>query len=240
MQLPIIFADRLTQAEDESRSLRYNAYSSSEISRGTVVSDAITFARPLDWPRAAEWAASIAEGNLAPVRHVFRKNGAQGPEMIWRPSPEQVAAAPLRALLDYWTALREGDCLPAAARIDPLGMRGALGYVMLVDVVDEGQDFRYRLYGSSLASASEHDMTGQLLSNHAASAYIREFSLATYRAALQRREPAFSEYAPAGTLLIARWQRIVLPLVDETGAVVRFLSGAVPVGRDGRIVSTRL
>lgn len=160
--------------------------------------------------------------------------------MIWSPSPEQVGAPPLRALLDYWTALRESGRLPSAGRIDPLGMRGALGYVMLVDVVDEGQDFRYRLYGSSLASVSELDMTGQLLSNHAASAYIREFSLATYRAALKRREPAFTEYAPSGTLVIAQWQRIILPLVDQSDVVVRFLSGAVPVGRNGRIVSTRL
>ena len=220
--------------------MQYNARSSSDILCDETVSDAITFAQPLDWSRAAEWSTSIAEGILGPVRHVFHKNGARGPDMIWSPSLEQVASPPLRALLEYWTALREGDLLPSAGRIDPLGMRGALGYVMLVDVVGEGQDFRYRLYGSSLASASEFDMTGQLLSNHAASAYIREFSLAAYRAALQRREPAFTEYAPAGTLVIAQWQRIVLPLVDESGVVVRFLSGAVPVGRNGRIVLTRL
>lgn len=174
------------------------------------------------------------------MRRVFRKNGARGPDIIWNPSLEQVTAPPLRALLEYWMELREGGVLPAAGRIDPLGMRGALGYVMLVDVVEEGQDFRYRLYGSSLASVSEFDMTGRLLSNHAASAYIREFSLATYRAALKRREPVFSEYAPAGTLVIARWQRIILPLADASGAVLRFLSGAAPVGRDGRIVVTRL
>jgi hypothetical protein len=220
--------------------LRYNGGISSEISRDDIVSDAITVARPLDWSRAAEWSTSIAEGNLGPVRHVFRKNGARGPDMIWSPSLEQVTAPPLRALLDYWMALGEGEFLPAAGRIDPLGMRGALGYVMLVDVVGEGQDFRYRLYGSALASVSEFDMTGQLLSNHGASTYIREFSLATYRAALKRREPAFSEYAPAGALVIAQWQRIILPLVDASGAIVRFLSGAVPVGRNGHIVSTRL
>jgi PAS domain len=204
------------------------------------VSDATTAARPLDWSRTAEWSRSIAEGDLEPVRHVFRKKGASGPDVIWSPSVAQVRSSPLRALLEYWTALRKGGGVPAIGRIDPLGMRDALGYVMLVDVVEKGHDFRYRLYGSSLASASELDMTGRLLSTHAASAYIREFSLATYRASLARREPSFSEYGPAGTLVIARWQRIILPLVDGSGAIVRFLAGAVPVGRDGRIVSTRL
>jgi hypothetical protein len=239
-QIRSIGADRLTQASDAKPALAYNAGISSEISRDDTVNDAMAAAPPFNWARVTDWATSIAGGELGPVRHVFRKRGAQGPDVIWNPLPEHVPDAPLHALLEYWTELRDGDRLPPAAKIDPLGMRGALGYVMLVDVVDQGHDFRYRLYGSALASISEFDMTGRLLSSHAASAYIREFSLAMYRAALQRREPVFSKYGPAGTLVIAQWRRIILPLVDESGAIIRFLTGAVPVGRNGRIVSTRL
>jgi hypothetical protein len=127
-----------------------------------------------------------------------------------------------------------------AGRIDPFGMRRALGYVMLVDAVDQGHDFRYRLYGSSLASISDCDMTGRLLSTHVSSDYIREFSLAVYRASMKRREPAFVEFAPAGALLTAKWQRIALPLVDESGAIVRFVSGAAPIDRNGHVISSRL
>lgn len=229
----------MTHREDGGGVLKYNASLSSK-SRDDIVSEVITLARPLDWSRAADWAASIGAGDLGPMRHVFRKNGAQGPEVVWSPSAEQLAAPPLSALLEYWVGLKEANALPRADRIDPLGMRGALGYVMLVDVVDRGRDVRYRLYGSTLASVSDADMTGRLLSTHGASAYIREFSLAMYRAVLARREPALSAYGPAGALVIAQWRRIILPLVDETGEIIRFLSGAAPVGRDGRVVSTRL
>jgi hypothetical protein len=119
-------------------------------------------------------------------------------------------------------------------------MRRALGYVMLVDVVENGQDFRYRLFGSAVAAVSGFDMTGKLLSEHAASGYILEFSLALYRASLQRKEPVFSQYAPVGTKMTAEWHRVALPLANPFGSVIRLLAGTVPLGRDGRIVSVRI
>jgi hypothetical protein len=213
---------------------------SSAISRDVVVGAAIGFAPPLDWSRAAEWSTTLTHGDLGPVRRVFRKRGAGGPDVVWNPSVAQISAPPLRALLEYWMTLRTDDALPAAGRIDPFGMRRALGYVMLVDAVERGHDFRYRLYGSSLASISGFDMTGRLLSTHASSDYIREFSLAVYRASMKRREPAFIEFAPAGTLVIAKWQRIALPLTDDSGAIVRFVSGAAPIDRNGQVISSRL
>jgi hypothetical protein len=195
--------------------------------------------QPLDWTRAEDWAARVAKGQLDAVRTAFRKNGAHGPDVIWSPSAEQVGAPPLRALLEYWSALKRDDGLPQVGAVDPLGMRSSLGYVMLVDAVDGGHDFRYRLFGSAVAAVSGFDMTRQLLSEHPASTHILEFALALYRAAMRRREAVFSQYAPSGTLMTAQWQRIAFPLAGSSGDVVRFLAGTVPVGRDGRIVATR-
>jgi hypothetical protein len=204
-----------------------------------MVSNALAVRRSLDWSTAAEWTACIAEDCLEPIRDVFRKEGAQGPVVIWDPRASDMEAPPLATLIEYWWSLRVDDALPRADRIDPLGMRRALGYVMLVDAVESGRDFRYRLYGSAVAAVSGFDMTGRLLSEHAASAYILEFSLALYRATIQRRRPVFCHYAPAGTLLTAQWHRVALPMTDRSGAVVRLLAGAVPLARDGRIVAGR-
>jgi hypothetical protein len=151
-----------------------------------------------------------------------------------------MTAAPLEALISYWSTLRDGDALPKARSVDPLGMRRSLGYVMLLEEVENAHDFRYRVFGSAIAAVSGFDMTGRLLSEHGASAHILEFSLALYRAVAQRRQPVFCRYAPSGTLLTAEWHRTALPLTDEAGRIVRFLAGAVPLGRDGRIVSMRL
>jgi hypothetical protein len=204
-----------------------------------MVSNALAVRRTIDWSTAAEWTACIAEDCLEPIRDVFRKEGAQGPVVIWDPRASDMEAAPLAALIEYWSSLREGDALPRADKIDPLGMRRALGYVMLIDAVETGKNFRYRLYGSAVAAVSGFDMTGRLLSEHGASTYILEFSLALYRATMQRRQAAFCHYSPAGTLLTAQWHRVALPLTDRSGAIVRILAGAVPLGRDGRIVAAR-
>ncbi len=113
-------------------------------------------------------------------------------------------------------------------------MKPALGYVMLVDLVRGGEDFRYRLYGSRVAAISGFDVTGRLVSEHPASAYIIEFTLALYRAALRRRLPVFSAHGPPATLHTAAWHRLVLPLADATGEVMRFLVGIVPIAYNGR------
>ena len=204
-----------------------------------MVSNALAVRQSIDWSAAAEWTACIAQDCLEPIRDVFGKAGAQGPVVIWDPRASDMEAPPLAALIEYWSSLRVDDALPRADKIDPLGMRRALGYVMLVDAIDNGRDFHYRLYGSAVAAVSGFDMTGRLLSDHAASSHIVEFALALYRATIQRRQPAFCHYAPAGTLLTSRWHRVALPLTDRSGAIVRLLAGAVPLGRDGRIVAAR-
>ena len=84
-----------------------------------------------------------------------------------------------------------------------------------------------------LAAVSGFDVTGMPMSRHKASAYIVQFYLATYRAALHRGEPHFSQHGPAVAQMTRGWQRIVLPLADATGAIQRFLGGAVPIGHDG-------
>jgi hypothetical protein len=131
--------------------------------------------------------------------------------------------------------LRGGRAFPYASDIDPLDMGPALGYVALVDPVDDGRDFRYRLFGATLAAISGFDMTGRLLSTFSASPLVVEFILATYRAALQRKEPLYAVRAPRRAIDTAYWHTISLPLTDQSGSVVRFLTAAVPLGHDGRL-----
>jgi hypothetical protein len=109
---------------------------------------------------------------------------------------------------------------------------------MLMDTVEGGRDFRYRLFGSIIASHSGFDMTGKLLSEHRSSPYVIEFGIAASRAAVQRRKPLYSARSPLGAVQTVSWQRIALPLVDDSRAVVRLLAGTAPIARDGRIIRT--
>ena len=111
---------------------------------------------------------------------------------------DEIDQAKLRFLMAYWSGLASNASIPLTSQIDPIEMRPSLGYAMLLEVVDGGRDFRYRVFGTEIAAVSEFDMTGHLLSEHRASAYIVEFALAVYRAAFVRRSAALDRALPLG------------------------------------------
>jgi hypothetical protein len=199
-------------------------------------------ARPpaFDWQRVERWTAEVAAGVTGDVRAAFAARGARGPALHWQPDIEVLAAHQLRFLLRYWQDLRGTRRLPAYREIDAVEMRPALGYVHLLDTVEGGRDFRYRVFGSIVAAVSDFDMTGRLASTLKASAYVGEFGLASLRAVFARREPLFTEHGPPTATYTATWHRLILPLADDQGDVARVLVGMVPMAHDGRPVALRL
>lgn len=174
--------------------------------------------------------------DLDGIAEVFVEHGAGTPVVIWKPSREQLRSEPPRHVLTHWSSLAAGPRLPGSQQMDPLDLRPALGYVLLLDVVEGGQDFRYRLFGSAIGSVSGFDMTGKQLSEHPASTYVTEFSLAVGRAAVRRREPVYTLRRPVGAQDTNLWERLVLPLVDENDSVVRLIVVATPLDRDGKLI----
>jgi hypothetical protein len=131
---------------------------------------------------------------------------------------------------------RAHGAAPRLLRIDAVELKAALGYMMLLEPVEGGRDFRYRLYGGELARISGFDMTGQCLSDHPVSSYAAEFGIAIYRAAMRRRRPLYTVRHPVGAKVARRWQALALPFVDDAEAVTRLLCATVAVDRDGRMI----
>lgn len=50
--------------------------------------------------------------------------------------------------------------MPLRADIDPLELKKHLASLCLLDVIEFGRDFRYRLVGTAIASMNERDVTG--------------------------------------------------------------------------------
>jgi hypothetical protein len=181
-------------------------------------------------------AYQLAAGDLREIQATFSEKDASGPLLVWAPTIDDLQPSQLRFLLAHWTSLRGAQPYPRSAQIDPLQLRSVLGFIALVDVVDGGADFRYRLFGSKIAFASGFDVTGRLVSQHPASSYIVEFSLAAYRAVLHRGEPMATVHSPPPAVSTTVWHRLLLPLLGQKGAIERFLVGIVPVARDGRTI----
>lgn len=134
----------------------------------------------------------------------------------------------LAQLLEHWRALAGGRDLPPAEAIDPAALIFILGWLMIIDPLDGGADFKYRLYGSSIAEVTGRDLTGCKISDS-----FPEFAAFTseiYRNAMRDRRPVLTRHTPPAQIAVSRWERLILPFAGADGGVARFLVGAAALG----------
>lgn len=67
----------------------------------------------------------------------------------------------LRSLYQHWQDIRGDRTMPAPRDLKPEGMRGALGFVNLIDVSGDPPVFRFRLVGTEIVAAYGRDVTGE-------------------------------------------------------------------------------
>jgi hypothetical protein len=137
-----------------------------------------------------------------------------------------IADPRLRGLFDYWTTRRAPPALPARADFDVLDLKPWLGNLMLVDVIEGGREFRYRLYGSTLAHYYGKDMTGRTTDEVRAEA--REWVREEYRAVVAERRPMIVRRDREVRHRIASVSKLVLPLAGDGITVDMLLVGAYP------------
>ena len=185
-------------------------------------------APPSDMRREAEGAAeSLAQGDRQPLDRLFDAMTCEPPELIWSPEPADVSNQTLSFLRSYWLERCGEGGLPPSRDIDALELAPALGYVMLLEPIDGGSDFLYRVYGSRIVDYSRTEMTGKRVWD-IPSPMVAAYFVATYGAACRRREPLFSFHRARLEQFYAHWERLILPFVDEDGVVDRLLVGNVP------------
>ena len=68
-------------------------------------------------------------------------------------APEEVDNAIGRTAYSYWRMLRGTRKLPARAELSPRDMKGILRNVVLLRVIDGGQDYEYRIVGEQFVWA---------------------------------------------------------------------------------------
>lgn len=93
----------------------------------------------------------------------------------------------------YWRGARHGKEMPARSDIDPLDIpSGLLPNLFLVEVVDGGRRFKFRLVGSESTLAAGRSLTGlhvdEVNPNRAYGEYVSNL----YRRAISRRRPVIS------------------------------------------------
>ena len=125
----------------------------------------------------------------------------------------------LRAVYDFYVARRGVRPMPSRADIDPIDMpRAALPYLVLLEVIDGGARFRWRLTGTEVVSRFGRDATGKFGEEVLGGEYLT-FLTSLIQHVCRARVPVYSH-------AIFRWEdeartlntsRLYLPLGDETG-----------------------
>lgn len=211
-----------------------------------------TIGRQLAWaerrPAIRQVADELTGGASPTVERWFDE--LQLPMPIARPvvRADDVQPERNRALWRYWSSLRCGQSLPRIDQIEPVDMRDLLGTVILSDIIDDGFDVRYRVFGSMLTQQTSVEMTGRRLSDliprlGTSPAGVMLTAAVNLRVVADR-QPWYSEHAPPLHITTSGWKRLVLPLTDGTGRIVRLLQGVVPATRasmthSGRSVLSR-
>ena len=78
--------------------------------------------------------------------------------------PADIENPTLSAIYSYWNDKRGARAMPARSEINPPELREHLGWIILVDVLPDLADFRYRLIGTKVARYFGAEATGRTIS----------------------------------------------------------------------------
>jgi diguanylate cyclase (GGDEF)-like protein/PAS domain S-box-containing protein len=186
--------------------------------------------------RVAQLARDVVRGRYAGIHELFLVAGAKPPVVIWNPSAANLRSRRLIALLSYWNGLRDSQAPPLAKRWSMAEIGPLADYTMLIEVERGGRDFFYRHYGSGIARHYGEDLSGLRLST--IDSHVATFSGSIYRAVTLRQEPVFTEHEPPRHVFVRHWQRVMLPLRDDSDAISHLVVGSIPEDPIRAIIDT--
>jgi hypothetical protein len=133
----------------------------------------------------------------------------------------------LRNLHAYWESRRGDRPMPARADIDIVQIPTLLPYLFLIDVLDAGRDFRFRLAGTHIRDVTDDEVTGQ----HVGEAFPPDFGAEVRRIwskVVEKRRPVCGR----GRLWVpgrehVTWEGVAMPLAEDDGVVNMLLGGVV-------------
>jgi hypothetical protein len=132
----------------------------------------------------------------------------------------------LRDLLVYWLKLSGDRAIPSRNDFDPLDIPRLLPFLVLVDVLDDALDFRFRLTGTHFREFAGDEATGKMIGEVFPPDFCAEVRT-HWGNSIKQRQPLLGK----GELWVSgrdfiRWEGIILPLSPD-GATVNMLLGGI-------------
>lgn len=125
---------------------------------------------------------------------------------------EAVISQILRRGVAYWQDIRGDRPWPMRSDLDPARIVSLLPFLYMVDVLEDGSDFRYRLLGTDIVGNTVTDNTGKRLSELQFQGSQATLTV-LYRDAYLSQEPRLQRIAYTTKAGIRSWYEcVVLPL----------------------------
>ena len=137
-------------------------------------------------------------------------------------------------LANYWLAKRGDRTMPFRAEIRPADIPALLPYLIINEVVNDGADFRIRLYGTEMIRLSGEERTGKLVSEIGGNPETLPHRRRTQARWLEINRRAYETVEPVYARLVMLNERnasrdahaVALPLT-VTGNAVEQVLGAI-------------
>ena len=145
-------------------------------------------------------------------------------------NPPTYANPTLAFLRDYWEAKRGGRAMPSRADIRPSELKEHLGWVLMIEVLPDLSDFRYRLIGTLVTEYFLGDATGKTVTEafadrgEAATKAVKALLRRTARERLPIRAYGDANWIAPG---YEAFDAVYLPLSDDGETVNMILHGFV-------------
>ena len=153
------------------------------------------------------------------------------PDNIIVAYPEREACViphrPVQAYCDYCRSVKPPSDYADRGDFDAFTLRPWLGYIMILEYLPDREDFRYRMYGTRIATQSGFDMTGRLVSEFDSS--VGAFFARLYRECVAERQLIYSEHTRVQGRYDCDWHRVMCPV--RAGDAVQLVVCNYPVAR---------
>ncbi len=144
--------------------------------------------------------------------------------------PDEIANPLISELYRYWEEKRGQARLPAKRDFDPLDHPQALGLLVVLERLEDG-DYLYRLHGLKAAEMAGRDLTGHRLREVAGDA--TEFFVSKFDRCLELARPLYVLHQPMRMPTVAILERLLMPFADGAGQGRFVVVYAAPLAMTG-------
>ena len=137
---------------------------------------------------------------------------------------DQISSPIIKRAYSYVMGNRSISGLPSRSEIDPIHMSEYLDHVELLDVINGGETFRYRIAGGAIEQIFHSKMQGRMLED-IFTGDVLSFKLVMFRRCVENRTVILSnDTLERGGELLLKYERLLIPLSPD-GTLVNILFG---------------